>query len=144
MSHMGRPNGAFNQKHSLKLVQQELSRKLGCSIKFAEDCVSEEARAQGNELRNGEILLLENLRFHKEEERQVKDPLSGAKEKVDPEKVNQFCQKLSEFGDLYVNDAFGTCHRAHSSIVGTNHAQKASGLLLEKEIHVKLYLADIM
>lgn len=136
---MGRPNGQPNPKLSLRVVRDELERKLGTKVKFASDCVSEEAITTGKELNNGEILLLENLRFYAEEETKVKNKSTGTKEKVDPESVKAFCHKLSQFGDFYVNDAFGTCHRAHSSIVGTSHSKKAAGFLLEKEIKVLKY-----
>lgn len=136
MSHLGRPNGQRSPKHSLRPVYEELKQKLKTRVHFADDCVSEEALAQSREIRNGEVLLLENLRFHSEEERTYKDPETGQKQPVSQERVHLFCNKLSEMGDFFVNDAFGTSHRMHSSIVGTSHSIKASGILLEKEIKV--------
>ena len=136
MSHLGRPNGQFNEKFSLKPVHQNLSHKLKTKIHFSNDCVGEEPLQKVNELSNGEVLLLENLRFHPEEEGKVKDPQTGKKKSVEKNLVDKFREQLSRYGEIYVNDAFGTSHRAHSSMVGTNHSIKASGLLLEKEIKV--------
>ena len=99
MSHLGRPKGGPEDKYSLKHILADLSSLLGLEVKFANDCVGEEAAAKAEALTNGEVLLLENLRFHPEEE------------KGD----NAFAEKLSKLGDVYVNDAFGTAHRAHAS-----------------------------
>ena len=99
MSHLGRPKGGPEDKYSLKHILADLSSLLGLEVKFANDCVGEEAAAKAEALNNGEVLLLENLRFHPEEE------------KGD----NAFAEKLSKLGDVYVNDAFGTAHRAHAS-----------------------------
>lgn len=101
-----------------------------------EDCVSDEAMAKAQELNQGEILLLENLRFYSEEETKFKNPSTGKSEKVSADKIKDFRRRLSSMGDYFVNDAFGTSHRAHSSMVGTSHQVRASGLLLEKEIKV--------
>lgn len=78
-----------------------------------------------------EIFLCENVRFHAEEEGQVKD-LHGKKQKVDSEKIKTFQSHLSQLGDVFVNDAFGTAHRAHSSVVGINHKFRVAGLLMQK------------
>jgi phosphoglycerate kinase len=105
-------------------------------VQFSSNCVGEEPLELVNNLNNGNVLLLENLRFHAEEEGKVKDPVTGKKIKIEPNLIDSFRQQLSSYGDIFVNDAFGTSHRAHSSIVGTSHSVKASGLLLEKEIKV--------
>jgi phosphoglycerate kinase len=99
MSHLGRPKDGPTDKYSLKHIVAELSKQIGTSVLFADDCISDKAFAQSTALKPGEVLLLENLRFYKEEE-----------------KGNEaFAEKLSKHGDIYVNDAFGTAHRAHAS-----------------------------
>jgi len=125
MSHLGRPKGEADPAFSLKPVQKRLSELLDREVKFAEDCVGEEAEKLAASLKPGDVLLLENLRFHKEEK------------KNDPE----FAKKLASYADMYVNDAFGTSHRAHASTVGvTEYFDKVvCGLLLEKEL---VYLKD--
>lgn len=120
MSHLGRPNGV-ESKYSLKHILGITSEILGVKVQFAEDCVGEIAKKASNNLKSGEILLLENLRFHKEEE-------SG---NVD------FAMQLAILGDIYVNDAFGTAHRAHASttiIAQFFPKAKCFGLLMAKEI----------
>lgn len=148
MSHLGRPNGLPDSRFSLEPVYKHLKQNLATEVLFANDCVSEEAIDMANNLRQGQILLLENLRFHSEEEGKFKNPETGKSEKVDKERVDVFRQKLSQMGDFFVNDAFGTSHRAHSSIIGTSHKTRASGLLLEKEIKVRAtnsqYLGGIL
>jgi phosphoglycerate kinase len=99
MSHLGRPKEGPTDKYSLKHLIPDLNAKLGLSVKFAPDCIGEEAKSMAAALKPGEVLLLENLRFHKEEE------------KGDTE----FAKKLAGLADIYVNDAFGTAHRAHAS-----------------------------
>lgn len=99
MSHLGRPKGGPENKFSLKHIIKNLSGLLGKEIKFASDCIGEDAKALASSLKAGEVLLLENLRFYKEEEKGDE----------------AFARKLSELGDVYVNDAFGTAHRAHAS-----------------------------
>ena len=127
MSHLGRPKGQANPKFSLKPVAAALSVKLGRSVGFADDCVGQDAVDQAAALQPGDILLLENVRFHAEEEGKG----------VDAEAQEAFAAKLAALGDLYVNDAFGTAHRAHASIaVVTKHFEDcAAGFLLEKEIN---------
>ena len=120
MSHLGRPKGV-EEKFSLKHIIKSVSNILGIHIKFVENCVGEEAEKAAAELQNGEILLLENLRFHPEEKAGDKD----------------FAEKLAKLGDIYVNDAFGTAHRAHASttiIAQFFPENKCFGLLLAKEI----------
>ena len=119
MSHLGRPKGK-DPSQSLRPVAQRLGELLGRPVRFAEDCVGPEVEAQARALQPGEVLLLENLRFHKEEE------------KNDPE----FAKQLAALGDLYVNDAFGSAHRAHASVEAVAHfLPAAAGFLMEKEIH---------
>jgi phosphoglycerate kinase len=120
MSHLGRPTG-IEEKYSLKHILSKVSEVLGINVKFVENCVGELAIEASNNLKKGEILLLENLRFHSEEEKGDES----------------FAKKLSELGDIYVNDAFGTAHRAHASttiIAQFFPNSKCFGLLMEKEI----------
>ncbi len=125
MSHLGRPKGAPNPKYSLKPAADRLAELTDAPVHFAEDCVGEKAGAAVAALKDGEILLLENVRFH------------AGEEKNDPE----FSRRLASLGDLYVNDAFGTAHRAHASTAGvTEHLSPcAMGFLVEKELE---YLVD--
>ncbi|MDB5089714.1 MAG: phosphoglycerate kinase [Mucilaginibacter sp.] len=99
MSHLGRPKGGPEEKYSLKHIVSHLADLLGQQVEFADDCIGADALAKSKALGKGEVLLLENLRFYKEEEKGDKD----------------FAEKLSKLGDVYVNDAFGTAHRAHAS-----------------------------
>lgn len=121
MTHLGRPKGEVNDKYSLKHILSEVSKVLGQDVKFVEESVGEKAEQAAAELQAGEILLLENLRFHSEEE---KGDVA-------------FAEKLSKLGDAYVNDAFGTAHRAHAStavIAQFFPSTKFFGLLMEKEL----------
>ena len=119
-SHLGRPKGQRVEKYSLRPVAEHLSGLLGRPAAFAEDCVGEAAEAAVGKLNDGDVLLLENLRFHKGEE----------------ENDEGFARRLAALCDLYVNDAFGTAHRAHASTAGiTKHVERsAAGLLMEKEL----------
>ncbi|MFA5449447.1 MAG: phosphoglycerate kinase [Clostridia bacterium] len=123
-SHMGRPKGEFNLKFSLRPVAEKLAEIIGKPVAFATDIIGEDAKAKVAALQDGEILLLENLRFHKEEEKNDKD----------------FCKALSEYCDVYVNDAFGTAHRAHASTAGIAQYGFApvavAGFLIGKELSV--------
>ena len=121
-SHLGRPKGEFNMKYSLKPVADKLNELLGGKVTFASDVIGEAAQKAVAECNEGEVVMLENLRFHKEEE------------KNDPE----FAKKLAAFGDIYVNDAFGTAHRAHASTEGVSHFIKDSvaGFLIAKELEI--------
>ncbi|MBW8782471.1 MAG: phosphoglycerate kinase [Verrucomicrobia bacterium] len=132
-SHLGRPDGKVIEKFSLKPVAAELSKLLGKPVAFAADCVGPVAEQAAAALKAGDVLLLENLRFHIEEEGKVKNE-DGTSTKADPEKVKAFRASLSKLADAYVNDAFGTAHRAHSSIVGVTLPQKAAGFLMEAEL----------
>jgi phosphoglycerate kinase len=121
MSHLGRPKGERKPELSLKHICDAVSDIIGVQVKFVEDCVGEKAEKAVAELQNGEVLLLENLRYHAEEEQ-------GDEE---------FAEQLSKLGDIYVNDAFGTAHRAHASttiVAKYFPGQKCFGYLLAKEI----------
>lgn len=133
MSHLGRPDGKVVPKYSLKPVSVELSNLLGKPVVFANDCVEPEVESVVDSAPQGSIILLENLRFHIEEEGSGKDE-DGKKIKADPTKITEFRQSLTKLGDVYVNDAFGTAHRAHSSMVGVKLPQRASGFLVKKEL----------
>jgi phosphoglycerate kinase len=133
MSHLGRPDGKPNPKYSLKPVVAELEKLLGRPVAFANDCVGPEVEKLVNSQQNGGVVLLENLRFHIEEEGSAKDK-DGNKIKADKADVEKFRQGLTALGDVYINDAFGTAHRAHSSMVGVELPQKASGFLVKKEL----------
>src|SRR6266404_7809946 len=120
-SHLGRPKGQRIEKYSLAPVAEHLSTLLGRPVAFADDCIGEPATQKSDALRDGEALLLENLRFHDEEEKNDEG----------------FARQLASLCDgLYVNDAFGSAHRAHASTVGITKfvKQAAAGLLMEKEL----------
>ena len=132
-SHLGRPDGKKKPEFSLRPVAEELEKLGGFKVKFVDDCVGEEALDLGKSIKQGEVVLLENLRFYAEEEGKVKDK-DGNSVKVDKKLVSDFRGKLTSLTDIYVNDAFGTMHRAHSSIVGIDVPVRAAGLLVEKEL----------
>lgn len=119
-SHLGRPKGKPDQKYSLAPVARRLSQLLGREVKLAPDSIGDEVRAMADALKPGEVLMLENLRFH------------AGEEKNDPE----YARRLAELADVYVNDAFGAAHRAHASTEGITHfvEQSAAGFLMEKEL----------
>lgn len=121
-SHLGRPKGEFNLKYSLRPVAERLNELLSGKVTFAEDVIGESAKKAVDACKAGEVVLLENLRFHKEEE------------KNQPE----FCKKLAAYADIYVNDAFGTAHRAHASTEGVSHYVPVSvaGFLIAKELEI--------
>lgn len=120
MSHLGRPKGGPKDKYSLKHIISAVEAALGQKISFASDCIGEEAIQKAAQLGAGEVLLLENLRFYKEEEKGDE----------------AFAVKLAQLGDVYVNDAFGTAHRAHAStaVIAANFSQKVTGYLMESEL----------
>jgi phosphoglycerate kinase len=122
MSHLGRPKGGPEPKYSLKPVSERLGQLIARPIRFADDCIGLAAEQSANSLKDGEILLLENLRFHKEEE------------KNDP----NFAKSLAKLGDVYCNDAFGTAHREHASTFGVAQAMQGKprviGFLIQKEL----------
>ncbi len=119
-SHLGRPKGQRVDKYTLRPVAEHLSDLLGRPVAFASDCIGEEARSKVKSLQDGDVLLLENLRFHREEEKND----------------DAFAQQLASLCDIYINDAFGAAHRAHASTAGITRfvSQAAAGLLMEKEI----------
>jgi phosphoglycerate kinase len=135
MSHLGRPNGQPVEKFTLKPVAEELSKLLDKPVTFLNDCAGPEVEAAcaPEKLNPGDVVLLENLRFHIEEEGKAKNE-DGTSTKADPEKVAAFRASLTKLGDVYVNDAFGTAHRAHSSMVGVDLPQKAAGFLVQAEL----------
>ncbi|HVN37304.1 MAG TPA: phosphoglycerate kinase [Myxococcota bacterium] len=133
MSHLGRPDGKKVAKYSLRPVAEQLSLLLGRPVKFLEDCVGPDVEKSCAALKPGEVALLENLRFHIEEEGKVKQK-DGTSVKADPEALKAFRASLSKLGDVYVNDAFGTAHRAHSSMTGISLAQRAAGYLMKREL----------
>ncbi|MBE6788616.1 MAG: phosphoglycerate kinase [Ruminococcaceae bacterium] len=120
-SHMGRPKGEFKPEFSLAPVAERLSELLGCEVKMAKDVIGPDAEAITASLKDGEVALLENVRFHKEET------------KNDPD----FAKKLASFAEIFVNDAFGTAHRAHASTEGVSHyLPSVCGYLIQKEIGI--------
>ena len=140
MSHLGRPDGQANMKYTMKPVAEELKSLLGKEILFLSDCVGPEVEAACADPAPGTIILLENLRFHVEEEGKGIGA-DGSKVKADKESVSKFRSSLRKLGDIYVNDAFGTAHRAHSSMVGEGFETRASGFLLKKELD---YFAKVL
>lgn len=120
-SHMGRPKGEFNMKYSLAPVAERLSELLGVNVALASDVIGEDAKSRAAALKSGEVMLLENVRFHAEEE------------KNDP----AFSKALADMAEIYVNDAFGTAHRAHSSTAGVaDYLPAVCGYLIQKEIGI--------
>jgi phosphoglycerate kinase len=120
MSHLGRPKSGAEEKFSLKHLVSHLSNKLGVRVKFSGDCIGSEAEQAAESLKPGEVLLLENLRFHPEETKGDRD----------------FAEALSKLGDVYVNDAFGTAHRAHAStaVIAEFFKDKVAGLVMQAEL----------
>lgn len=120
MSHLGRPKGERNPALSLSVVQARLARLLKHEVKFVDDCIGAKVESAVSQLKDGEVLLLENLRFYMEENKNNPD----------------FAKKLAGFADIYVNDAFGTAHRAHASTEGITHfvGKSVCGYLMKKEI----------
>ncbi|HBA82906.1 MAG TPA: phosphoglycerate kinase [Verrucomicrobia bacterium] len=143
MSHLGRPKGGKAEpEFSLKPVADRLTAIMGRPVAFASDCVGPEVKNLAANLKPGDILLLENLRFHKEEEGKAKLADDATEEQKKAAKAEMkakqaaFAKELSELGDLYVNDAFGTAHRAHAStaVICKFFQENAAGFLMEKEI----------
>lgn len=153
-SHLGRPKGA-TEKYSLKHILNHLSQLLSVDVQFASDCMGEEASAKSAALKPGQVLLLENLRFYAEEEGKPRglaedatDEEKAAAKKVVKESQKEFTKKLASYADCYVNDAFGTAHRAHASTAliaayfDADH--KMFGYLMDKEVAaVDKVLTDI-
>ena len=120
-SHMGRPKGEFKEEFSLKIVGERLSELLGQPVKVSKDVIGEDSKKLSSELKSGEVMLLENVRFHKEETKND----------------SNFSKELANLADVYVNDAFGTSHRAHSSTAGVaEHLPSGCGYLIQKELDV--------
>lgn len=132
-SHLGRPNGEVNMKYTLAPVAKKLEELIKKPVKFLSDCAGAEVEAACAAIKPGEIILLENLRFHIEEEGKKKDA-EGNKVKADKEAVKAFRASLTKLADVYVNDAFGTAHRDHSSMTGVELPQRAAGFLMNKEL----------
>uniref|UniRef100_A0A0K2U4L6 Phosphoglycerate kinase n=1 Tax=Lepeophtheirus salmonis TaxID=72036 RepID=A0A0K2U4L6_LEPSM len=132
-SHLGRPDGKPNPKFTLKPVAEELKKLLSKDIIFLSDCVGPDVEKACADPASGTVILLENLRYHIEEEGKGVDE-TGSKVKADSAKVKEFRESLRKLGDVYVSDAFGTAHRAHSSMVGEGFEVRASGFLLKKEL----------
>ena len=122
MSHLGRPKGGPESKYSLQPVAYHLAKLLGKPVKFVGDCIGVEAESAVGAMKNGDVVLLENLRFHKEEEKND----------------SSFAKQLAKHGDIYINDAFGTAHREHASTFGVPQAlqgkPRSVGFLIEKEL----------
>ena len=142
-SHMGRPNKNPDSKYSLKAILPHVSKLLGIDVKFAPDCVGEEAAKMASELKPGEAMMLENLRFYEEEEGKPRgefatDDEKAAAKKITKENQKKFTAKLASYADCYVNDAFGTAHRAHAStaLIANyfDESNKMFGYLMEKEV----------
>ena len=125
-SHLGRPKGQVKPEYSLDIVAAELSRLLGLDVQLAKDVVGDSAKELAANLQEGQVMLLENVRFHKEET----DNYEG------------FAKQLADMAEIFVNDAFGTAHRAHASTEGVSHyLPSVSGFLIEKELN---FLGDAL
>eukprot|EP01055_Gregarina_sp_Pseudo9_P000567 Gregarina_sp_Pseudo_9__566@NODE_1364_length_1661_cov_7414_228113_g1274_i0_p1_GENE_NODE_1364_length_1661_cov_7414_228113_g1274_i0NODE_1364_length_1661_cov_7414_228113_g1274_i0_p1_ORF_typecomplete_len422_score107_70PGK/PF00162_19/2_4e153_NODE_1364_length_1661_cov_7414_228113_g1274_i02291494 len=133
MSHCGRPDGRRQEKYTLAPVVPILKELLNKDIKFLHDCVGKEVEAECANPAEGSIILLENLRFHLEEEKKGTDE-KGAKVSATKEQIEAFSKSLTSLGDIFINDAFGTAHRPHSSMVEVKLPIRAAGLLMEKEL----------
>ena len=133
ISHLGRPNGRVDPKASLKPVAERLQELIGKPVTFVPEVVGPLADAAVKDPAEGSIILLENVRFHIEEEGSGLDA-EGKKIKADPEAVKKFRAALTTYGDVFINDAFGTAHRAHSSMVGIDLPIKAAGNLIKTEL----------
>ncbi len=132
MSHLGRPDGVRQPDQTLRVLVERLGELLKRPVTFLPDCVGDEVVAACANPPHGSVILLENLRFHPEEEGAA--IIEGKKIPASKEAIAAFRATLSSLGDVYVNDAFGTAHRAHSSMVGCQLPQKAAGFLMKKEL----------
>lgn len=151
MSHMGKPKGKVNAKYSLSQIREDVAKALGTDVKFVPDCANADEAVK--ELKPGEVLLLENLRFYPEEEGkpvgiEKTDPAYDQAKKDMKESQKKFAQKLASYADVYVNDAFGTAHRRHASTAVVadyfKPEDKMLGYLMEKEVEaVNNILSDI-
>jgi phosphoglycerate kinase len=124
MSHLGRPDGKPNPEYSMAPVAKVVEERLGKPVRFLPDCVGPDVERACSDIKPGSVVLLENLRYHLEEEGK------GATK----EAIAAFCASLTKLGDVYINDAFGTAHRAHASMVGVKLPQRAAGFLMQKEL----------
>ncbi|KAF8821973.1 phosphoglycerate kinase PGKI [Cardiosporidium cionae] len=140
MSHCGRPNGRVQSKYSLRPVESILSNILQREVLFLEDCVGTTVEVACRTAKPGAIILLENLRYHIEEESKGEDA-NGAKLSATKEAIDAFREALTRLGDIFINDAFGTAHRAHSSMVGIQVPLRAAGLLMKRELE---YFGQVM
>ncbi len=134
MSHLGRPDGQKVAKYSLKPIADKAAELLHRPVRFLDDCAGPDVEKACASLKPGEVVVLENLRFHIEEEGKIKNEKTGQSTRADPAKIDEFRASLTRLGDVYVNDAFGTAHRAHSSMVGVKLPQRAAGFLMKKEL----------
>jgi phosphoglycerate kinase len=137
MSHLGRPDGKVMPQYSLAPVATALAQLLGRPVKFLPDCVGPEVEAACAQIKPGEVILLENLRFHIEEEGKASVTNADgtvSKIKASPEDVKAFRASLTRLADVYINDAFGTAHRDHSSMTGVQLPERAAGYLMNKEL----------
>jgi phosphoglycerate kinase len=142
MSHLGRPNGQIDSKYSLAPIAADLQLHLpNRRIRFLNDCIGPITEEVCQTSEEGDVILLENLRFHPEEEGKLPKDEEGKTKKANKSSVKKFRASLSKLADIYVNDAFGTAHRAHASITGINLPLKATGLLLQKELE---YFAKVL
>jgi len=132
-SHLGRPDGSVVEKFSMAPIVKILEEKLGTSVTFCKSVLGADTEAATADPKPGTVILLENLRFHVEEEGKGVDA-SGNKTKAEPEKVKEFRAAIRKMADVYCNDAFGTAHRAHSSMVGEGFDVKCAGALMSKEL----------
>lgn len=141
MSHLGRPNGRRDERFSLRPVAAKLEQLLDHPVEFLDDCVGEAVEKACAQPPPGKVILLENLRFHIEEEGKAKTG-DGGTTKADPAKVAAFRASLTKLGDVYANDAFGSAHRAHSSVVGIDLPDRVAGFLMEKELEAFAAVLD--
>lgn len=132
MSHLGRPDGSAKPEFSMQPLLPALEDHLKTKVQFLNNCVGAEVERECGTANNGKVILLENLRFHLAEE--GKGIINGEKVKAPKEDITSFRQSLTKLGDLYINDAFGTAHRAHSSMVGVDVKVRAAGFLMKKEL----------
>lgn len=133
MSHLGRPDGEAKPEFSMKPVLPALQDLLSRKVSFLNDCVGAEVERECSSASDGKIILLENLRFHLAEEGKGVNAV-GEKIKAGKDEIAKFRKSLTSLGDLYINDAFGTAHRAHSSMVGCDVPVRAAGFLMKKEL----------
>lgn len=141
-SHLGRPDGCANDKFTMAPVAKCLEQQLGKPVIFLKDCVGAETEAACADPAPGSVILLENVRYHVEEEGKGVDA-DGNKTKADKDKTAEFRASLAKLGDVYCSDAFGTAHRGHSSMVGDGYAIKCSGFLVAKELEAFAKVIDV-